>query len=127
MAKSPIAVVGVPAVISRLKRLKDLGEIAAEDAVNGSAEILLREANKICPIDTGDLRESGTILKDGDGFNATAAVVYEAPYAVYVHENLEAFHQPPTQAKWLEETWRRYRRDIGQYIQRTVRSVLNRR
>lgn len=27
---------------------------------------------------------------------------FSAPYAVFVHENLENYHKPPTQAKFLE-------------------------
>jgi len=30
-------------------------------------------------------------------------VVYDTPYAVYVHEDLTKYHAPPTQAKFLEQ------------------------
>lgn len=47
---------------------------------------------------------------------ATAGVVFEAPYAVYVHEDLEAYH-PHGEAKFLEKTARRKRAAIQAAIQ----------
>ena len=47
-------------------------------------------------------------------------VGYSAPYAVYVHENLEA-HHPVGQAKFLEAAARRYRREMGAMVRRDMR------
>ena len=75
------------------------------------------------PVETGALKASGTVQEfstqavlgrkrpAGGRYAPTAStfgvqVVYgEGPsseYAVIVHEDLEAFHEPPTQAKFLE-------------------------
>jgi hypothetical protein len=35
--------------------------------------------------------------------NVVGRVTYTAPYAIYVHENLEAHHAAGTQAKFLEQ------------------------
>jgi hypothetical protein len=51
----------------------------------------------------------GSFRKAADlyGVSNAAKVVYEvgytAPYAIFVHENLELYHAPPTQAKYLEQ------------------------
>lgn len=71
-------------------------------------EELIAEAKPITPIDKGTLRNSGyvedpvleptqiTVLA---GFGGAAQ-----GYAIYVHEDLSKYHNPPTQAKFLEDT-----------------------
>jgi hypothetical protein len=49
-------------------------------------------------------------------------VGYEAPYAVYVHENLEAYHKPPTRAKYLESPARRLRKKMTEIVLRSVKA-----
>lgn len=61
-------------------------------------------------------------------------LTYEAPYAIYVHENLEAYHRIG-QAKYLEEPLRLYRADMqariaselkaGKTLEQALRLVLN--
>lgn len=48
-----------------------------------------------------------------------AVVGYTAEYAVYVHENLEAFH-PVGEAKFLEKPIRQYKRDMAKMIAREI-------
>jgi hypothetical protein len=61
---------------------------------------------RITPIQTGALRASGHVEPpEIDPAGATVSFGYggaSAPYAVYVHENLSAYHKPPTMAKFLE-------------------------
>ena len=45
-----------------------------------------------------------------------AAVIYDAPYAVSVHENVNAFH-PAGQAKFLETPARERRADMAQKVE----------
>jgi hypothetical protein len=45
-------------------------------------------------------------------YQSKVVVGYAAPYAVYVHENLEARH-PIGQAKFLEQPAREYRKDMA--------------
>ncbi len=47
-------------------------------------------------------------------------VGYEAPYAVYVHENLEANHPNGGQAKYLEQPARELRREMKDIIARSI-------
>lgn len=58
---------------------------------------ILGRAIELCPIDTGLLRTSGTLVI-GNGF---IVIVFTAPYASYVHENMEVYH-PVGRAKFLE-------------------------
>lgn len=43
-------------------------------------------------------------------------VGFAAPYCVFVHERTDVYHAPPTQAKFLEQPARQYRRQIGGVI-----------
>lgn len=52
---------------------------------------------------------------------ARVEVVYEAPYAVYVHENLQAAHAAPTQAKYLEAPARYLQRPMAAKVTQALR------
>ena len=58
---------------------------------------ILGRSTELCPIETGFLRSSGTIYVYDDHIR----IIYECPYATYVHENLNNYH-PFGQAKFLE-------------------------
>ncbi len=61
------------------------------------AEILLKEARNLVPVETGALYRSGRIRVDATGLNIMAYVIfggsgYDIDYAWIVHENLMAAH-----------------------------------
>lgn len=78
---------------------------------------IMRESLRICPIDTGVLRSSAHVeepevrpsqvsVKMGYGYGVqvnpkTGQIA--AQYAVPVHERLDQHHEPPTQAKYLQD------------------------
>jgi len=78
---------------------------SAGRALREEAEIEMTEAKQRTPVDTGALRGSGRV--EGPETNADEVSVTlgfggpAAPYALHVHENLEAFHKVG-QAKYLE-------------------------
>ena len=91
------------------RNLKLVGERAiaeAAKALHQEHEMIITEAKKRTPVDTGALRSSGhvkppvfgahTVVSEG-GFGGAAA-----PYAILVHENLKSHHNPPTRAKFYE-------------------------
>lgn len=58
---------------------------------------ILGLSTELCPIETGFLRSSGKLyVSDVD-----IRIIYECPYAAYVHDNVNANH-PVGQAKFLE-------------------------
>lgn len=72
------------------------------------AEAIMDASKRIVPVDTGALRGSGYVDAPAIEDDGTISVQLgyggpSAPYAVYVHENLSARHNPPTRAKFLEE------------------------
>ena len=48
--------------------------------------------------------------------NLKLVVGYEAEYAVHVHERLDLYHEPPTQAKFLEQPGRELAFRMGKKI-----------
>jgi hypothetical protein len=72
-------------------------------AVSLELNAVLAESKQLCPKDTGALRGSGhvpdPIVSDG---NIHAEIGYSQGYAYWVHELIENYHEPPTQAKYLE-------------------------
>lgn len=93
---------GLDDVNRRLQRLARGFEDVAAQALREEAEVEMAEAKRRTPVEFGTLRASGHVQFDRDAL--AAALVFggpAVPYAIYVHENLEAFH-PVGQAKFLE-------------------------
>lgn len=63
------------------------------------AELVFKEAFRLTPMKTGNLRKSMYVRPYKDGY----VVGYDAEYAVYVHEIGFYTHKPPTQYKFLED------------------------
>lgn len=100
-------------------------EVAA--ALDAFGEIIMAESLEQCPIETGTLRRSARIYRGDGGAPArgaggrfiresTVVIGYgfgeeinpktrrpASEYAVPVHEIIEAYHEPPTKAKFLED------------------------
>lgn len=101
---------------------------AAVEGLNAGVEHLLAKSNEKVPVDTGDLRASGSthpaLISD-----MTAWVVYSAHYAVIVHEgvgmNFSHVKNPNAQAKFLEAAALQYRREIAEIILARIRRELN--
>jgi hypothetical protein len=60
------------------------------------------------PVKTGDLKASGYLeITDTVRGSQRVELGYgrggQPWYAMYVHENLNSYHKPPTRAKWLQE------------------------
>ncbi len=53
------------------------------------AEEILKEAKKNCPVDTGNLKNSGFVRKKGDGYE----VGFGADYAMIVHEQPQSYRE----------------------------------
>lgn len=98
---------GVDKVTRNLLRLAAQIPNEVARALYAEAQIEKAESMRRTPVDTGALRASHEVsdpVVSGRDISVTISVGgVAAPYAVYVHENLEAFH-PVGQAKFLEST-----------------------
>lgn len=97
---------------------------AAEGALYRVAEEIMTAAKKLTPVDTGNLRASGHVLKpEVQGSSITVTLGFGGPagsgegqnkdvgYAVPVHERLDLNH-PVGQAKYLEQPMLEAARDL---------------
>lgn len=97
---------GAAGVIANLNALAAKVPQHVEAALREEAEIEMTEAKKRTPVDLGPLRASGKVTTTRAGLRITAELGFggpSAPYAVYVHEDMDA-HHPVGEAKFLEST-----------------------
>lgn len=108
-----VQIIGLKKVISNLKRSQLMLGRKFELGLKSGGLLLQREAQKITPVDTSNLRGGARTRKlSGSGFDADIVVEFLAEYAVFVHEDLEARHAEGTSAKFLEKPARQKRREI---------------
>lgn len=107
MAETTLTIVGLENVQARLNQLAQGMGAQVGAALRAEAEIEMTEAKRRTPVLTGALRASGHVT--GPTWRLRHVTVElkfggpAAPYAVYVHENVDAFHKNG-EAKFLEST-----------------------
>jgi hypothetical protein len=106
MAKLEIK--GVSTVMKALQKIEDQVNKETGRGLYTEANFIMTKSKILTPVDTGNLRATGHVEQPKFKKNKTVIEVdmgYGGPaagYAVYVHEDLNAFHAPPTMAKFLE-------------------------
>lgn len=80
---------GFPEAIARLVGFGAIVDESWENACEELADEILLDAIKRAPLETGKLRDSGKVTKKGRGTKAVYSVGFGAPYAMYVHEQVE--------------------------------------
>jgi hypothetical protein len=77
------------------------------EAVRQMLQPVFDRSQELVPVKTGILKASGYIEVRRRHGTVVGEVGYgkggRPPYAVFVHENLDVHHAPPTQAKFLEQ------------------------
>lgn len=99
---------GMDQLVGRLQKLSAEMYVAVERAAYVEMSVERQESMRRTPVKTGALRSSHTLKVTRNWREVTATIGVggvAAPYAVHVHENLEALH-PNGQAKFLESTIR---------------------
>ena len=79
---------------------------AMADALFAAGEFVLDESNEDVPHDEGTLEQSGFVSVDQS--KLTAAVSYNTPYALKLHEHPEYSFQKGRKGKYLEDVITRY-------------------
>ena len=104
---------------------------AAETAVEAAAELIFDESQRLVPVDTGALKASGKVSRDG----LTAAISYgeedaagrggrdTAVYAPIVHERMDV-HHPHGQAKYLEAAMNGKAREVAETLVAGLRKAI---
>jgi hypothetical protein len=83
-------------------KVKKLLDKKGATALMDAAEVILEEANRAVPLDESTLMKSGETSVDIRTHEA--AISYDTPYAVRLHEHPEYNFQGGRRGKWLELT-----------------------
>lgn len=112
---------GLDKVLANLNReVKGIEQRSMAGLVAGG-HIILAESKKPenCPIEFGNLRNSGYTRKSPEGKHLVE-IGYSASYAVFVHEDLEANHPRGGRAKFLEIPLHEKKEEVFDLIRRTA-------
>lgn len=100
---------------SFVNHVRDMGP----DILHAALTPTFEKSQVYCPVDTGDLVNSGYLEVIGRGRNPTVAMGYGRggypSYAPIVHEDTTMSHKSPTRAKWMEAA---LQEDYNQIINR---------
>ena len=108
---------GVQNVMRAIGQAKAGAERRIEDMIDTCLTIVLNKADYYCPKETGAMAATGRKEVTGKGFATRCLVAYggpTAPYTLFVHEDTDAFHNPPTCAQWLTRAVRESRGRMAQ-------------
>ena len=87
------SITGTKAVLAKLHKQYGIIDARIIYGLISGGKFLKAQSQKMVPVQTGHLRGSSFIRNvGGKGFLADIVVGYEAEYAVFVHENVNAAH-----------------------------------
>ena len=121
--------------IEGAQELRNMLEVSGKDAGRVVAQVITEEANTIfgkalvlTPVDTGALRGSGGVSAPMNTPEGIGVDIFfggpAAPYAMYVHEIIGNYHNPPTQAKYLEQPFMERLPEIQANLARRIIDLL---
>lgn len=114
-------------VFNQLNALISDIEGATPEICRKALEPVFEESQYLVPVDTGELKASGFLEADRRGAQIGYAKRGDPFYAVFVHEQLENYHEPPTQAKFLQQPLEEQMDEIPGRIAAGVQMLLARR
>ena len=101
-SRGTVGVTGVTNILKNLKKAKLRSGKELERGLVKAGLFLQRESQLVVPVDDGPLKASAFTRKKGSHLNTEVIVGYTQNYAIYVHEDLDAQHNPGQTAKFLE-------------------------
>ena len=121
--------------IEGAQELRNMLEVSGKDAGRVVGQVITEEANTIfgkalilTPVDTGALRGSGGVSAPMQTQQGIGVDIFfggpAAPYAMYVHEIIGNYHNPPTQAKYLEQPFMERLPEIQANLARRIIDLL---
>jgi len=107
-----------------LRNMQNQHRNAVVKTIRWCLKDLLKKANKIVPLDKGDLRKSGKYEVIFKGSKVRGEVSYNTHYALIQHENLEFRHAPGRQAKYLEQPAKENAKFYSEKMKEKIKEVL---
>lgn len=116
---------GFKETYKNLGLLEEEIEKAALKGVRKLAEVILGESQKLVPVDTGTLKDSGLVATDKK--NQIVTIAYNTPYARKQHEDSTLNHPKGGQAKYLERPFNEKSGELEKYIGDSIHKVLRKK
>lgn len=119
--RTNIKLTGMREVLFAGKKMVEEDGIRIADGLKLCQEKVYEISQELVPIETGALKHSAELVTEGRGLMAMSTIEYGgegAPYAWIVHEDLLAYHAPPTQAKYLSHAVELARDECQQILKR---------
>lgn len=91
-------------MITKMRGVRMGYQASGERAVKKFGKVEMAEMKRITPEDTGELIDSGFYGIEVSGSLIRLIIGFAAHHAIFVHEDLEAFHKKG-QAKFFEIPW----------------------
>lgn len=120
-----IEIKGFKEVYRELGLLDEEIEKAALKGLSKLGEVILGESQKIVPVDTGTLKDSGFVKTDKK--TKSVMIAYNTPYARKQHEDNTLNHPRGGQAKYLERPFDEKSPEAENYASREVYKALERK
>jgi len=99
----PFRIRGVKKVMANMDKTAKKIDSKTEKAITDVANDILKDAMIDCPVETGQLRRSGTVENPKTNrASITVEIGFHTKYALYVHEDQNA-HHTTGKAKFLED------------------------
>jgi len=123
--KVSLQIKGHKETLKRFNRVKSNAVVGLIKQLNTEAEKVIQQAQVEVPKDTGALHD--TIRRDRTQVTKIRGIEIKikaggarAPYAIYVHEDLNARHASPTKARFLADPFKKAMRGV---VGRLVRKI----
>lgn len=120
-----IKIDGFKEVYKNLGLLEEEIEKSAVKGLKKLAEVILGESQKIVPVETGTLKDSGTVSLDNK--NKIATISYNTPYARKQHEDNTLNHPRGGEAKYLERPFNEKSDELEVYVGDSINKTLRKK
>ena len=97
---------------------QEVVEKAAMKGLRKLGEEILTEAKELCPVDSGTLRQSGSVRANSK--NKTVEISFNTPYALKQHEEMSYNHPNGGQAKYLEQPFNERVKNAQWYTEKEI-------
>jgi hypothetical protein len=124
MSRGKATVTGLGDVSKRLKASSKKAQKGLRSGMILAGSLLQRESQKIVPIDKDVLRPSAFTRAEKEGGRDVVTVGYEANYAIFVHEDTTAQHDPGQEAKFLTGPLKKKKKRMLEIIKENVEAAL---
>ena len=120
-----IEIDGFQEIYKKLGLLEEEIAAAAFKGIKKLGEVILGESQKLVPVDTGVLKDSGTVQSNKREQSVT--ISYNTPYARKQHEDNTLNHPRGGQAKYLERPFNEKVGEAEGYIANELQRILRKR